>query len=55
MEVVGDDMSIPARRAGDEHAAVVVALLRDIVRRARPAGHAGEGEFVGGLSGSVGA
>ena len=51
VEVVAYDVSVTALRAGDQDAAVVVALLRDVVRRARAAGDAGEGELVGGLLG----
>lgn len=47
-------MAVPTRGAGYEYAAVVVALLGDVVRRARTAGHAGEGQLVGGLLGGVG-
>jgi hypothetical protein len=48
-EVVADDMTVSARWAGDEHGAVVVALLGDVVGRPRAAGDAGEGQLVGWL------
>lgn len=47
-QVIGDDMAVSARWAGDEDAAVVVALLGDVVGGPRAAGDAGEGEFVRG-------
>lgn len=42
-------MAVAARGAGDEHGAVVVALLGDVVGGARAAGNAGEGQLVGWL------
>lgn len=42
-QVVADDVAVAARRAGDEHGALVVALLGHDVRRAVAARHAGEG------------
>ena len=49
VEVVAYDVPVAALGAGDQHAAVVVALLGDVVRRARAAWDAGEGELVGRL------
>lgn len=46
VEVVGDDVAVAAGGAGDEHAAVVVALLGDVVGGARAAGNAGECQLV---------
>lgn len=44
--MVGDDVAVAAGGAGDEHAAVVVALLGDVVGGARAAGNAGECQLV---------
>lgn len=54
VEVVADDVAVAARGAGDEHGAVVVALLGDVVGGARAAGDTGEGQLVGRLLWGVG-
>lgn len=41
-------MAVSTGWTGDEHAAVVVPLFRDVVGGALAAGNASEGEFVGG-------
>lgn len=54
VEVVADDVAVAARGAGDEHGAVVVALLGDVVGGSRAARDAGEGQLVGRLLWGVG-
>lgn len=57
VEVIADDVTVVALRAGDEDRAGVVPLLGDVVVGAVAAGHAGEGDLVIGLGvlGHVGA
>ena len=57
LQVVADQVAVLAPGAGYEDGAAVVAFFRDLVRGARAAGDAGEGELVvragGGLRGRL--
>lgn len=47
LEIIRDDVAVAAARASHEDCAVVIALLGDLVARARRAGLACEDELVG--------